>query len=97
MEEGVVELLTRELCSKKGMNTSEVYEDYVVVLKSINDSMKFCKNDYEFAVKLFNIEPKDRYTWLHDNVSKYLSDNNVSIGDANDIMEFISILEDIKL
>lgn len=96
-EEAAVELLTQEICAQKGIFHSEAYQDYVTVLRVINQKMGISGSDMEFAKEFFAVEPPSRYTWLHDRISRYLLDNGASIDDMNEVIDFISILGDIEI
>ena len=75
MEEGSVELLTTEICKSEQIDhaTSVAYKKYVDGLRTINQYLQI-GDDLEFAKKLLSIPLPERFTWLRDKVSAYLSD-----------------------
>lgn len=93
MEEATVEMLAREMY--KGKITDGVYDELVETLYVINGRMELCKNDYEFALKIFNMDPAERYTWLHENVNKYMDNHGATARDYAEVFDFISKLGDL--
>lgn len=75
MEEGSVEFLTTEICKSEQIDhaTSVAYKKYVDGLRTINQYLQI-GDDLEFAKKLLGIPLPERFTWLRDKVSAYLSD-----------------------
>lgn len=96
-EEAAVELLTQEICAQKGIFHVGTYSNYVTVLRVTNRKMHFADDDLKFAKDFFAVEPPDRYTWLHDRVSAYLSENGASVNEMNEVIDFISVLGDIEI
>lgn len=95
-EEGAVELLTQEICKSKGIYFNpEAYKQYTTVLRVINANLQLCKSDFEFAKMFYNIDMRNRYTWFEQKVSEYVVNSEMSIKDASEIMDFISILGDV--
>lgn len=96
-EEAAVELLTQEICKEKGIAHTGAYPNYVGILRSVNGKMLLAENDMEFAKAFFEVEPPERYTWLHDKVSSYLVKTGADISNMTEVIDFISNLEDIEL
>lgn len=96
-EEAAVEFFTQEICKAQGRIHEPAYGNYVTVLRALNGKMRFFSNDFEFAKEFYHLDLSARYTWLHDKVSEYIIHNKVSIKDAGEIIDFISVLEDVVL
>ena len=92
IEEASVEFLKQQICKEKGIKSIEGYKLYTEVLEAINNKFHY-GTDLEFAKKLFTIPFPNRYEWLRSKVSKSLKQENVSIEDYIEVMEFVKNLE----
>lgn len=73
IEEASVELLTEEICRKKGIEYGETYQDKVVSLRRINRRLHLFDSDYDYAVDLFNTDMDRRIEWLIQKVNSSAS------------------------
>ena len=68
IEEGVVQLLTEEICRDNGLNSLSAYKKETALLRGINKATGLYKTDLEFAIALFEVELSKRYDWLLNSV-----------------------------
>lgn len=95
MEEATVEILARELYKGNITDADRGYDNSIKILRTLNSQMKLCKNDYELALKLLNMDPAKRFTWLHEEVNRYLANHGASALDYAEMFDFISELGDM--
>ena len=92
IEEASVEFLKQQICIEKNIISCKGYQPFTTILKAINN--RFCYGtDLEFAKELFNTPFPDRYEWLKNKVDKSLKQENVSIKDYVEVMEFVKNLK----
>lgn len=69
IEESSVELLTEEICKRKGIEYAESYREPVSNLRRINRRLHLYESDYDYAQKLFNTDMDRRIQWLIQKVN----------------------------
>lgn len=69
IEESSVELLTEEICKRKGVEYAESYREPVSNLRRINRRLHLYENDYDYAQELFNTDLDRRIQWLIQKVN----------------------------
>lgn len=95
-EEAAVELFTQEIAKKEGIEyTTEVYKDYVDILRNINHKFVFYESDYDFAKFFFELEPNERFSWLNNMITECIMKENISIQEAQEIFDYVNNLEDL--
>ncbi|OUQ41851.1 hypothetical protein B5E65_10030 [Gemmiger sp. An120] len=78
IEEGVVQLLTEEICRDNGLPSLSAYSKETALLRGINKAVGLYKTDLEFAVALFEVELDQRYDWLLEHVEDTLASKEIS-------------------
>lgn len=76
IEEASVQLLTREICRKKGIPVGNAYEDLVEVLDLLGPYIGY-KSQLEFAVDLFNVPLSQRFAWLMGEFNDKMKQDNL--------------------
>lgn len=92
IEEGSVEFLKQQICEEKGIKSIKGYAVFTDILENINYSSRYGTN-LEFAKELFNIPLPDRYEWLRSKVEKILKEENASLEDYIETMNYLENLE----
>lgn len=64
-EEGPCELLAEEICKRNGIPYRKTYSDLVSLLRNWRSKTGIYKNDYDFAIDLFNVPLPERQEWLY--------------------------------
>ena len=75
LEEGSVELFTREICAKEKILHAKGYSKLVEALRTLNHVGQFYRTDYEFAKALFETPLPDRFAWLRAKADQALAGN----------------------
>lgn len=78
IEEGVVQLLTEEICKDNGLPSLSAYSKETALLRGINKAAGLYKTDLEFAIALFEVELDQRYDWLLEHVEDTLASKEIS-------------------
>lgn len=69
IEEISTQFLTQEICFKENIEViGSVYDEYVDLLRELNEMSKLYENDLKFAVKLYEQNLKLRNDWLEQSV-----------------------------
>lgn len=79
IEEASVELLAREICKNERIPYNESYDAKVDALYEINNRIRICDSNLDFAQALFAKDLRNRYNWLEKKVEKYLQDNDQDV------------------
>lgn len=77
-EEGPTELLAKEICLRENIPiTNSGYDDMVEALRKINHKAHICDTDYEFAVRLYEVELPKRREWLEGMIDENLKSSTI--------------------
>lgn len=77
-EEGPTELLAKEICLKENIPIVESsYDGMVEALRMINEKAHICDTNYEFAIKLYEIELPKRKEWLENTIDKNMKSSTL--------------------
>lgn len=77
-EEGPTELLAKEICMKENISiVPSSYDDMVDALRTINKKAHIYDTDYEFAVKLYEVELVRRREWLENVIDKNMQSSTI--------------------
>lgn len=77
IEEGVVQLLTEEICKDNSIPYSRPYRREVDLLRAINNFTGMYETDLAFAQALFEVELPKRYDWLVERVDDYIAAHEI--------------------
>lgn len=94
IEEATVQFFTKQICMLNNEEYNNSYNDLVGILENLNAAFKFSDTNFEFAKKIYNVELKDRYSWLEMKVMDKLKEENATIKDVTEVMQYISHLKD---
>ena len=92
IEEASVEFLKQQICKEKGIKSIKGYTVFTEILENINYGFRYGTN-LEFAQELFNVPFPDRYEWLQNKVKNFLKEENASL---EDYIETMNYLENLK-
>lgn len=96
IEEASVEFLAREICMKEKIPFVPNKNPRVPYLYEINELVKICDTNLDFAITLFAKALDRRYNWLEGRVRKFLQDNNVPSEESSRLKYLLSELKGHK-
>lgn len=93
IEEGTIELFAHQISRAQGIPIIESqYTEFIEALVGINNKVHIADNDLDFAKALFSQDVSSRLEWLETKINDIMS-NGGTIGDWQDAMDLLSILE----